>query len=271
MKPVDRRLIGKDGIGMSDLIDRQMVSYKLTDLVNEFEEILSHIRESEENDCVCALCKYDADGAYIGQSGDWCNECPGFDKADCFELNDKYKKEWLECMNTLPSVQPKLSNNSKELDNDNGELISKQEAVDVLNRGLSKTPYVNNTDVEMIRRDERIGCIQEIRELPSVWPDIDEFLRNKSPKEHREILHWIAIHYYPRGSKEVLQAISNMARPDTKPEPYRGGGVEPISYLDCSNAMLKMWMDNVVTDGEYNRIMDKLNKKREEDMRGENE
>lgn len=47
--------------------------------------------------------------------------------------------------------------------------------------------------------------------------------------------------------------------------------VESISYLDCSNAMLKMWMDNVVTDGEYNRIMDKLNKKHEEDMRGENE
>lgn len=44
--------------------------------------------------------------------------------------------------------------------------------------------------------------------------------------------------------------------------------VEPISYLDCSNAMLKMWMDNVVTDGEYNRIMDKLNAKHEEDMRG---
>ena len=43
----------------------------------------------------------------------------------------------------------------------------------------------------------------------------------------------------------------------------------PISYLDCSNAMLKMWMDNVVTDGEYNRIMDKLNAKHEEDMRGE--
>lgn len=32
-----------------------------------------------------------------------------------------------------------------------------------------------------------------------------------------------------------------------------------ISYIDCSNAMLKMWMDNVLTDGEYNRIMDKLN------------
>lgn len=35
--------------------------------------------------------------------------------------------------------------------------------------------------------------------------------------------------------------------------------VRPIDYQGCSNAMLKMWMDNVVTDGEYNRIMDKLN------------
>ena len=35
--------------------------------------------------------------------------------------------------------------------------------------------------------------------------------------------------------------------------------INPIEYRDCANAMLKMWMDNVVTDGEYNRIMDKLN------------
>lgn len=36
-------------------------------------------------------------------------------------------------------------------------------------------------------------------------------------------------------------------------------GIKPIEYRDCANAMLRMWMDNVVTDGEYNRIMDKLN------------
>lgn len=35
--------------------------------------------------------------------------------------------------------------------------------------------------------------------------------------------------------------------------------VKPIDYRDCANAMLKMWMENIVTDGEYNRIMDKLN------------
>ena len=32
-----------------------------------------------------------------------------------------------------------------------------------------------------------------------------------------------------------------------------------ITYRDCSNALLRMWMDKVITDGEYNRIMDKLN------------
>ena len=33
---------------------------------------------------------------YIGQSGDWCNECPGFDRDDCFKLKEKYREEWLK-------------------------------------------------------------------------------------------------------------------------------------------------------------------------------
>lgn len=35
---------------------------------------------------------------------------------------------------------------------------------------------------------------------------------------------------------------------------------QPIDYEVCSNAMLRMWMEKVLTDSEYNRIMDKLNK-----------
>lgn len=77
---------------MTDYISRQAVKQKLTALVNEFEEILSHVREREEDDSVCGLCEYD--GAYIGQAGDWCNECPGFEKADCFKLKEKYRREW---------------------------------------------------------------------------------------------------------------------------------------------------------------------------------
>lgn len=36
-----------------------------------------------------------------------------------------------------------------------------------------------------------------------------------------------------------------------------------ISYEDCANAMLYMWMEDILTDGEYNRIMDKLNAKKD--------
>ena len=41
-----------------------------------------------------------------------------------------------------------------------------------------------------------------------------------------------------------------------------------ITYKDCSEAMLKMWIDNVLTDGQYNKIMDKLNAKHIADMKG---
>ena len=76
----------------SDMISKQKVKYKLTALVNEIEEIFANIRECEGDESVCGLCEYD--GAYIGQSGDWCNECPGFEKDNCFKLKDKYRAEW---------------------------------------------------------------------------------------------------------------------------------------------------------------------------------
>ena len=40
--------------------------------------------------------------------------------------------------------------------------------------------------------------------------------------------------------------------------------LKPIEYRACSDAMLKMWMENGLTDGEYNKIMDKLNKAHKE-------
>ena len=52
-------------------------------------------------------------------------------------------------------------------------------------------------------------------------------------------------------TKSIVDLLNDL--PSAEPE------IKPISYQDCANAMLIMWMDNVVTDGEYNRIMDKLN------------
>ena len=61
-------------------------------------------------------------------------------------------------------------------------------------------------------------------------------------------------HYYGTGIFAVRKEdIDEM--PTIQPEPHE------IGYDDCSNALLKMWMDNVLTDGDYYRIADKLNKK----------
>ena len=49
----------------------------------------------------------------------------------------------------------------------------------------------------------------------------------------------------------VTDAVRSL--PSAQPE------AKEIGYAECANAMLKMWIDNVLTDGEYNRIMDKLN------------
>ena len=86
---------------MDDLISRQAALDAVNSLIDRFERILSDIRESRVDDSVCGLCEYD--GAYMGQSGDWCNECPGFDKDNCFKLSDECRKRWLESVE-LPSA-----------------------------------------------------------------------------------------------------------------------------------------------------------------------
>lgn len=90
---------------MTDLISRQAAIDAVNGLIDRFERILSDIRETKVDDSVCGMCEYD--GAFIGQSGDWCNECPGFDKDDCFKLSDECRKRWIREAN-LPSAQPEI-------------------------------------------------------------------------------------------------------------------------------------------------------------------
>ncbi len=65
----------------------QAVKKQLYDLLNR---TCIKVRARHESDDVCGLCQYD--GAYIGESGDWCNECPGFEKSDCFTMSNEIRK-----------------------------------------------------------------------------------------------------------------------------------------------------------------------------------
>lgn len=85
------------------MISRQLALQELNSLIDRFEQILRNIRKANGNDSVCGMCEYN--GSYIGQSGNWCNECPGFNEEDCFKLSDKCRKRWLKSVN-LPSAQP---------------------------------------------------------------------------------------------------------------------------------------------------------------------
>ena len=90
---------------MVDYISRQAAIEALAGMIDRFERILADIRETKVDDSVCGMCEYD--GAYIGQSGDWCNECPGFDKDNCFKLSDRCRKRWMGDI-TLPPAQPEI-------------------------------------------------------------------------------------------------------------------------------------------------------------------
>ena len=73
--------------------------------IDSLEVIFEDVRERHVDDSVCGLCEYD--GAYMGQSGGWCNECPGFDRDDCFKLSDEIRERWTEeIIKALPSAQP---------------------------------------------------------------------------------------------------------------------------------------------------------------------
>ena len=67
---------------------------RIKDLITIIENICKNSRDRHSDDEHCGLCEYD--GAYIGESGDWCNECPGFDKDDCFELSNRFISRYID-------------------------------------------------------------------------------------------------------------------------------------------------------------------------------
>lgn len=81
-------------------INRQAAEEKLKKVVDEMALIFADIREKNVDDSVCGLCEYDCDHGIDGCA----NECPGFEKDDCFKLKEEYQKEWTD-LSDIPSVE----------------------------------------------------------------------------------------------------------------------------------------------------------------------
>ena len=150
----------------TDCISRQQAIDKFID---GLEEIFADLRERHVDDSVCGLCEYD--GAYVGQSGEWCNECPGFDRDDCFKLSDKTRKEWTEeIIKALTPIQP--DNNSEKPNN--SDTISSQAAIDALNE-VVKDHSITDFD-----------AIASILDLPPAQPEphYDEWCTDCKEYDH---------------------------------------------------------------------------------------
>lgn len=87
----------------------------------------------------------------------------------------------------------------------------------------------------------RQAAIDAINRYCSVWMEYTEVMS----------IHEIAERALKASKQSMTKILHDL--PSAEPE------IKPIEYRDCANAMMKMWIDGVLTDGEYNRIMDKLN------------
>ena len=150
----------------------------------------------------------------------------------------KGMSEALSAIKDLPSAHPEIQKRKEESAQNvpKEDLISRKEAIEA----MGKAQWAK----------------ERLMELPSAQPET-----------HEERTETHACDCISR--KTAIDAVSDAcfelrgvfgrcedalkALPSAQPE------IKPISYQDCANAMMMMWIDNVLTDGEYRRIMDKLN------------
>ncbi len=77
----------------------------------------------------------------------------------------------------------------------------------------------------------------------------DSISRKAGEKQEHQTFNLDDAH--EQGFNDYLKMV--LALPPVQPE------IRPINYKDCASAMFHMRMENVITDWEYNHIMDKLN------------
>ena len=118
-------------------------------------------------------------------------------------------------------------------------------------------------------------CIIELKRLPSAQPEthdkrtetqintLDCVSRQAAIDALTELRKkTVASDSFRLGIYYSIEEIKNVPSAQLDPQ--------EIGYWECSNALLKMWIDNVLTDGEYYRIADKLNTYWKDKIRSKN-
>lgn len=158
-----------------------------------------------------------------------------------------------------------------------GDLISRQEAIDALENDKASLDHIikgmsaNDVrlDAYVSQRNQVSYDIDTINNLPTAQPEpCEDAVSRKAVKDGFVEMCNLICPYTEKqrhamcGSCllgtafDVLEATHSVTPKQPEQRDYH-----EIGYRECADAALKMWMDNVLTDGEHNRIIDKLNAK----------
>ncbi|MBR3330617.1 MAG: hypothetical protein IKG25_05290 [Mogibacterium sp.] len=149
-------------------ISREAAEEKLKKVVDEMALIFADIREKNVDDSVCGLCEYDCDHGIDG----YANECPGFERNDCFKLKEEYQKEWTD-LSDIPSVEPERKTGHWEWDQRAGEYVCSECGCNPIYEHT--TPDVSEIDKYRYCR----WCGAKMAPKVSTKEVIDEFIKRE--------------------------------------------------------------------------------------------
>ena len=125
-------------------------------------------------------------------------------------------------------------------------------------------------------------CIIELKRLPSAQPETHDKRTETHDKRTETQINTLDC----VSRQAAIDALTELRKKTVASDSFRLGiyysieeiknvpsaqlDPQEIGYWECSNALLKMWIDNVLTDGEYYRIADKLNTYWKDKIRSKN-
>ena len=120
---------------------------------------------------------------------------------------------------------------------------------------------------DLIRRSDAIKAVEERSFAVRDSYTVKAILRNVPSADRPTVIRVKSI--MKKEDYDNLEKRIKQQNPNVIVIPHNAELVTPvdrsqmskatISYKDCAEVLLKLWCDNIITDGEYNRIMDRLN------------
>jgi hypothetical protein len=119
------------------------------------------------------------------------------------------------------------------------DTISRQAAIDAMKS--IKDSICEQQAIDALCELPAVQTCDDAVSRQALMKEFSDFVRASNNSDFAQTPTW----------NDAVSLVGSM--PSARPE------VKEIGYAECASAMIKMWIDNVLTDCEYNRVMNRLN------------